>query len=296
MKAMITKENNRGLLFALLTAIIFTTLEPVSKLIANDVTPYAITLWRFLIGSAILLPFAIRKIMKEKIKIGLRDLGILAMLGTLCICFSMVMLQLAVKEADAPSLIAIIFSANSVFTILFAILILKEKMTKQKLLAVILCVIGVLICADFSSGTNLLSVVMAVVAALSFSLYTVLSKKFMKRISGIIQTSLSFCMGSIVLLILLLITGVDMVPAMNTTNLSVLLYLGVVVTGLGYWAYFKAMEIGGAMTASFAFFIKPILTPFVTFLVNGIVPGLKVFAALIFIVGGSFVNLYKKNK
>ena len=294
MKSLISKDNNKGLLFALITAIIFTTLEPVSKLIANDVNPYAITLWRFLIGSAILLPFAIRKIRKENIRIEWKDLGILAMLGTLCICFSMVMLQLAVKEADAPSLIAIIFSANSVFTILFAILILKEKMTKQKLLAVVLCVIGVLICADFSSGTNLLSVLMAVVAALSFSLYTVLSKKFMKRISGIIQTSISFCLGSIVLLILLLITGVDLLPAFSTQNVSVLCYLGIVVTGLGYWAYFKAMELGGAMTASFAFFIKPILTPFATFLINGIVPGLKVFAALLFIVSGSFANLYKK--
>lgn len=294
MKSLISKDNNKGLLFALLTAVIFTTLEPVSKLIANEVNPYAITLWRFLIGSALLLPFAIRKIVKEKIQIGLKDLGILAMLGTLCICFSMVMLQLAVKEADAPSLIAIIFSANSVFTILFAILILKEKMTKQKLIAVVLCVIGVLICADFSSGTNLLSVLMAVVAALSFSLYTVLSKKFMKRISGIIQTSISFCLGSIVLLILLLITGVDILPAFSGQNLGVLCYLGIVVTGLGYWAYFKAMELGGAMTASFAFFIKPILTPFATFLINGIVPGLKVFAALLFIVSGSFVNTYKK--
>ena len=55
-----------------------------------------------------------------------------------------------------------------------------------------------------------------------------------------------------------------------------------------------AEELGGAMTASFAFFIKPILTPFATFLINGIVPGLKVFAALLFIVSGSFVNLYKK--
>lgn len=289
-----SKSGNAGLFYALLTAIIFTTLEPVSKLIAQDVNPFAITLWRFIIGSLILLPFAIRKIKKEQIKIEAKDLGILALLGTLCICLSMVMLQVAVKQADAPSLIAIIFSANSVFTIIFAILILKEKMTKQKLLAIILCVIGVIICADFSSGTNLLSAVLAVTAALSFSLYSVLSKKFMKKISGIIQTSLSFFLGSIVLLIALLVLGIDIVPTFTELTVPVIAYLGIVVTGVGYWAYFKAMEKGGAMTASFAFFIKPILTPFATLLINGIVPGIKVFAALLFIVSGSFVNIYKK--
>ena len=46
----------KGILYALITAIVFVTLEPVSKLIANDVNPYAITFWRFLIGSVILLP------------------------------------------------------------------------------------------------------------------------------------------------------------------------------------------------------------------------------------------------
>ncbi len=289
-----TKENNKGLLFALITAVVFTTLEPVSKLIAGDVNPYTITLWRFLIGSVMLLPFAIRKIKKENLKIELKDIGILTLLGTFCICFSMVMLQVAVQKADAPSLIAIIFSANSVSTIIFAILILKEKMTKQKLIAIILCTIGVIVCADFSSGSNLASVALAVVAALSFSLYTVLSKKFMKKLSGVIQTSFSFLTGSIVLLVVLLVMKVDMIPDMTVKNVSVLIYLGIVVTGIGYWAYFKAMEKGGAMTASFAFFIKPILTPFATFLINGIVPGFKVFAALAFIVSGSFISTYKK--
>ena len=54
-----TKERNNGLLYALITAVVFTTLEPVSKLIAEDVNPYSITLWRFIIGSLMLLPFAL---------------------------------------------------------------------------------------------------------------------------------------------------------------------------------------------------------------------------------------------
>lgn len=282
----------KGLFYALITALVFTTLEPVSKLIAEEVSPYGITFWRFLAGSLLLLPFAVAKIRKEKIRLDRKDLSVLALLGTLCICFSMVMLQVAVKKADAPSMIAIIFSANSVFTNFFALLILKEKMTRQKLLAIVLCSLGVLVCADFSSGTNLFSVALAVAAALSFSLYTVLSKKYMKKIAGIIQTSFSFFLGSIVLLLILLVTGVEIVPELSVKNISVLVYLGIVVTGIGYWAYFRAMEKGGAMAASFAFFIKPILTPFATFFINGIVPGWKVLVALAFIVCGSYAAAY----
>lgn len=48
--------------------------------------------------------------------------------------------------------------------------------------------------------------------------------------------------------------------------------------------------------ASLAFFAKPILTPFVTFLINGIVPDTKIFIAVICIVIASFFATYKKKK
>jgi len=96
----------KGILYAALTAILFVTLEPVSKLIANDVTPFAITLWRFIIGSVMMLPFAIIKVKKEKIRIDIKDIGLIALLGVFIVCFSMIALQIGVKKADSPALIA----------------------------------------------------------------------------------------------------------------------------------------------------------------------------------------------
>ncbi len=286
----------KGIFYALVTALMFVTLEPVSKLIANDISPYAMTFWRFLIGSLMLLPFAVVKIKKEQIKITGKDVALMALLGVLVICISMLSLQFAVKLADAPSLIAIIFSVNSVLTIIFAVLFIKEeKFTKNKIIALVLGIIGVVACADFSSGTNLGSVALALIAAISFSLYTALSRKYAKKISGLIQSAGGFLIGSIVLLVFLLIGGYDIVPKTDITSLSILLYLGIFVTGVGYVAYFKAMEKGGAIMASMAFFIKPVLTPFVTYFVNGIVPDIKVFIAVAFIVGASYFAVYKKS-
>lgn len=285
----------KGIIYSLITAILFVTLEPVSKLIAEDVSPYAMTFWRFLIGSIMLLPPAVMKVKKDKIHITGKDVVLMILLGILNICFSMVALQIAVKMADAPSLIAIIFSSNSVFTIIFATLLVKEeKLTLNKVIALILGVLGVIICADFRSGTNLTSVVLAVLAALSFSLYTAISQKYTKKLSGVIQSSGVFLSGSIVLLIFLLATRADIMPTFNVKNIGILLYLGIFITGIGYVSYFKAIEKGGAIMASFAFFIKPILTPFVTFFVNGIVPDAKVFLAVAFIVAASYFAVYAK--
>ena len=215
----------------------------------------------------------------------------------------MIALQVGVKKADSPALIAIIFSSNSIFTILFSMFILKDKLTVNKAIALVLGVVGVLFCADFSSGTNLESVAYAVFASLSFSLYTVLSKKFTKKFGGIIQTSFGFLAGSVILFVFLLVMGFatgdpayTIMPSVINVNVVLnLVYLGIFVTGLGYLFYFKAMEHGGAIMASLAFFIKPVLTPFVTFFVNGITPDWKVFAAVICIVAASyFATYYKK--
>lgn len=285
-----------GVLFALLTAILFVTLEPVSKLIAGSVNPFAMTFWRFLIGSLILLPFAIVKIKKEKVKITPLDLLKMALLGVLCICISMLSLQIAVKKADTPSLIAIIFSANSVFTICLAALINKEKITANKILALILGVIGVVLCADFSSGTNLDSVLLAVLAAVTFSLYTVISQKFTKKFGGLIQSSIVFLLGSLILLVVLLCMKEDIYVPYDAKSLLTMLYLALFVTGLGYISYFKAIEKGGSIMASLAFFAKPVLTPFATLLINKITPEPKVFVSVLFIMAASYFAVYFKKK
>lgn len=283
----------KGLIYSLITAIFFVTLEPVSKLIASDVNAYAITFWRFIIGSFILLPIAFAKIKREKIYIGLKDFFVMSALGVLFICISMIALQVGVKKATSPSLIAIVFSSNSIFTILFATIILKEKINRNKVIALILGALGVLLCSDFSAITNLESIMYGAFAAIGFSLYTVLTQKFTKKFGGIIQTSIVFLLGSIILFIMLIILKVDISIPVSFDIIAILIYLGIFVTGIGYACYFKAIEKGGAIMGSLAFFVKPILTPFVTLVINGVMPDLRVFGAVICIVGASYFATFK---
>ncbi len=283
-----------ALLYAAVAALLFMTLEPVSKLIADNVSPYAITFWRFILGSLILFPFATVRIKKDNIKLSGKDFLTLTGLGILFICISMVSLQYAVKIAVSPALIAIIFSSNSVFSLLFAIPIIKETMTKNKILAVILCVIGLIICADFTKGENVRSIALALFSSLTFSLHSVLSQKYMSKMGAAVQNCIIFVAGSLILLVALLITGQDLIPEFTGKSVSLMLYLGFGVTGLGYFLFFKAIETGGAIMGSMVFFFKPILTPFITLIINGIIPDKKVFIALIFVAAGSVFATMEK--
>lgn len=285
----------KSLIYTMITAVLFSTLEPVSKLIASDVSAYAITFWRFIIGSFVLIAPAMHKTLSDKVKISVKDILLSALLGILFICVSMISLQYAVKIADNPSLTAIIFSANSIFTIILAAIIIKEKLTKYKIFALIFGIVGVLLCINYRNGAgNASSFLLAVFAAVSFSLYTVLSKKYTQK-AGVIQTFLVFIFGSVILLLFLIAGGVDIIPPLNPKNIFILLYLGIFVTGIGYACYFKAIEENGTIMGSLAFLIKPVLTPFVTYIINGIKPTAIIYFSVIMICISSYFAVFKKH-
>lgn len=276
------------IVYIILSAILFTTLEPVSKLIAQDFTPAALTCFRFLMGGLVLLPFSLYRIKKENIRLKALDYVKLALLGIMLVCVTMVVLQQAILLSTSPATIAIAFSSNSVFTILLAAVILKESITKYKVAALILCIAGTVISAEWSTEAGGWPVLMAVLAALAFSVYTVLCKKVMGSISGTISTCFAFLFGGAALLVAILAIGQPIAGNINIKALPALLYLGVAITGIGFWSYFRAMMLSSAMTASVVFFIKPILTPFAVFFINGIVPDVHVFLALAFVVCGTW--------
>ena len=272
-----------GMLYVLITALCFATHEPASKLLDGQINPYAITAIRFLIGGLALLPFSIIEIRKKKIKLTGKDFGIMTGLGILFICVSMVLLQVSVAIADSAAIIAIIFSSNSIITIIMS-----------------LCVIGVFVAADITGGTNVLSVILAILSALTFSTYTVLCKKFMTKLTGVIQSGISFIIGSLILLVALMIIRIPVWDGVSGGNIVNMLYIAIVVTGIGYWAYFGAIKNGGPQTAALAFLIKPILTPFAAFAITGEPFSSNVLVAVVFVVigaslaGGVIQNLKKK--
>lgn len=289
-----------SLMYVMLTAILFATLEPFSKIIAADISPLAITAIRFLIGGLMLLPFSVYEIRKQKVRLNPTDHLKMVGLGILFICVSMVMLQYAIKLASSPALIAIVFSSNSVITICLSAVLLKERMNWKKMIALLLCIGGILICSwdSLSMDNGALSIVLAVLASITFSFYTVLNKKMMKKASGNILIGFSFVYGSVLLLVVNWLIGQ---PILTTEYLSwdsiwILLFIGVAVTGIGYWSYFKALEKGSATLASLSFFVKPVLSPFVAYFVNDVDITIEIIIALIMVLAGSYIVSYSDKK
>ena len=108
--------------------------------------------------------------------------------------------------------------------------------------------------------------------------------------------TLSFLIGGAALLIILIAAGQPFPSALTSRQLLCVLFLGIAVTGVGYLSYFQAMKLGGAHTAAFAFFIKPVLAPLMAYLIGGSAVTLNALLAIPLIVAGSAINAARGGK
>ncbi|MDY2919839.1 MAG: DMT family transporter [Lentihominibacter sp.] len=282
----------KAYIFVLITALLFGSMEVSCKIGGGNLDSMQLTLIRFVIGGIVLLPFAVAEIKKNKIKIGGKDLAELVLTGTLGIPISMVLFQMGVEITNA-STASVLFCVNPVFTMVFAHFILGEKMNSRKILIMALAVIGIVFMFrpwDIQGGNSVKGMVLMMVAAFFFSMYTVSGKAVIKRIGLFAQASFSFFIGSAELLIIMLIMGRPVLHGVFE-SVPIILYTGLVVTGLGYFCYFKAIQLADATTGSYAFFLKPAIAPVFAVLILGENILWNTFAGIACVLGASLLNI-----
>lgn len=284
----------KSIVFILAAAFLFGTMEVALKLAGATFNATQLTFLRFLIGGTFLFPFAVHDLKKRQYNLTKGDWLYLFLLGFVCICISMMLFQLGVMRANA-NLAAVIISTSPVFTMIFAQFIVNEKFTLIKSLVLLLNIIGLIIVANPSTllrgNAAIGGILITLAAAITFGLYTALGKKRIAQIGGITQCSFSFILGSAVLLVVLLVRREPVVKGIHSGNIPLLLYLGILVTGVGYYCYIKAIELSGPSTASITFFIKPAFAPIIAFLVLKEAITLNIVLGVIFVLAGSWVSL-----
>ncbi len=248
--------------FVVLTAFLFGTMEVACKIGGNSLDPFQLTFLRFTIGGILLLPFALAELKKNQIKLKFKDILRLAGVGTLGIPLSMVFFQLGVINSNAATA-SVLISINTLFTMVFAHFFANEKMTKQKLIVLGIGFVGIIFMIkpwNMQEGNTVFGIVCMLLAAILFGAYTVAGKVSVQKMGIMAQTSISFLLGSFILLIIILITGKPVFDSV-AENLPIVLYVGIFVTGIGYFSYFMAIKSSDASTGSLAFFIKPAIAP-----------------------------------
>ncbi|WP_165445347.1 DMT family transporter [Bacilliculturomica massiliensis] len=285
--------NRKVVSYVFFSAFIFSTMEVALKIGGGSFDPLQITLIRFFIGGLVLLPLALDDLRKRQVSLTRGDYGYLAFLGILCICVSMLFFQFGVMYSHA-STAAVVFSVNPMFTMLFAHFFTEEKLNRRKVMALAVSLGGIAVMMNpfhLAEGNTVRGMVCIVMAALTFGLYSAAGKLRIKRLGGFTQTSVSFILGSAVLAVLMGFMGRPVISGISAANVPILLYVGVVVTGIGYLLYFKAIEAGGAAKASVVFFIKPMIAPVIALVILHEAITLQTVTGVGILLIGSYINM-----
>lgn len=248
--------------YVMMTAFLFGTMEVGLKMAGNQLDAFQLTFLRFLLGGGLLLIPALMDLRRTGLQMNRKDWGQLLLLGIICIPICMVLFQLGVENSNA-STAAVLFCVNPLFTMVLAHFFAGEPMTRIKAIAFVLGLLGILAMMkpwDVQPGNTLTGMSFSLLAALFFSIYSILGKKSIKRLGPFVQTSFSFFLGAAVLLVIILVMGKPVLAGV-AAEWELVLYVGFFVTGLGYLFYFLAMRRSNATTASVAFFIKPVIAP-----------------------------------
>lgn len=303
-----------GYIYIILAAVIFSTMEITGKL-AVGLNPIQLNFLRFIIGALILIPPTIKVIKNKKIKFKKNDLYYFLGTGFLCVVVSMSLFQLAITYTKA-STVAIIFSTNPVFTVMLAYLLLNENLKKGTIISIVFSLIGIVcILNPFGTNSDMKGIVLSILSAVTFSVYSVVGKMRSAKYGSIALNCITFLVGSFIMLVIIFITKLSAIRSMinpngnfsfmsnipvfagiNEQNIFPLIFLGIVVTGLGYMFYFLAMDETSATTASVVFFIKPALAPILALIILSEKIPINTVIGIVLILIGSYFSFTAKSR
>jgi drug/metabolite transporter (DMT)-like permease len=308
------RKASGGLAYIVVATILFSSMEIALKTIAGRFNALQLNFLRFLIGGVFLLPFALGALKRRGAVLRRGDWAFFALTGLTCVVLSMTLYQLAIQFCKA-SIVAILFSCNPVFVIPLAAIYLKERIRGFTIASMLVSVAGIVcIMNPLNLSASRAGIVLSLGSAAIFAVYGVMGKSRSASLGGLATTAFSFIFGSAELLVLILLTRIPAIggalkssglgafadiPILAGLDLEVVplfAYIGLCVTGIGYAAYFMAIEASSATTASLVFYIKPALAPLLALAILGESIAPTTIAGIVLIAVGSAISFLGAGK
>jgi drug/metabolite transporter (DMT)-like permease len=257
---MADKKALMGILFGLTAAAIWGGMYVVSKLILDIIPPYTLLSMRLILGILVLW-LAVQFFGGMRFT---RSQTITA-LGVGFVGFGVsVGLQFVGTRLSTASNASLVTSAVPTFVLPFAAWLLKEGITRQRVIALIVSLLGVLAVIDPRSASLSPDLfwgnIVLVGAALTWALYSVLVR-LTSRDLPLLPATMVYFAGGLLLTLPASVIELQRIP-IGTITAGVLmgvLYLGVISTALAMFLWNKAFATLEAGVASLTIFAQPVV-------------------------------------
>jgi drug/metabolite transporter (DMT)-like permease len=277
------------LLIIAIPIIVWAFAFPFIKIGLEELSPVNLTIMRLFTVCAIFLLIMIVA-PKKFSKLHKKDIIPLFLLGFVGVVIYHLGLNYGEQYISA-SAASLIIATIPIFTVIFAILVLKEKLTKKIMVGIPLSLCGVVIISlTGTSGSpfeiTYLSAAFAIlVAALVGAGYTIAGKKMLQRYSALSLTVYAFLFGCLGLLPFFSPSLITQTAAMTWHGWGAILFLAILPTVVGYVLWYVALEIKTASEISVFLYFVPVLSTIISYFL------FHESITVLFLVGGTLVLL-----
>lgn len=290
--------NSKALLLGLLTVLIWgSTFAANSFSLQGGFSAGHLLLFRFAVASIIFIAIALIPSMKFRLP-EKQDIWKIALLGIIgingyhiCATFG----QLTISAGTSGMLIG----SGPIFTTIFAILILKERLSKVGWIGLAFGFAGISLIA-FGSGNTTFGIApgvfLTILAAIATSIFFVYQKPLFKKYTAIELTAYFTWVGTIPFLFFApgLLEAIQTVPVGITLTA---IYIGIFPTAIAYltWAY--ALSQSNASSISTVLYLEPVIAIIVAWIWLSELPkSISIIGGVIAISSVILVNFYGKNQ
>ncbi|PFV93183.1 EamA family transporter [Priestia megaterium] len=264
------KNTLLGSIYLALAASIWGGMYVVVKVVVAIIPPLELVWIRYVI--AILALVIIGLIKRQSWRISKRHIPLIVAIGVIGNAISIVTQEYGTMLSSAQ-MGAIITSSTPAFMVIFARLILKERLNIKKGISVGLATIGVLLIVgnghiNMSSQLGGISLLMA---ALTWALMSILIKRVPSSYSPVVITTYSILIA-ILVLTPFVYKGLAEIHISKLTDPTIgggLLYLGIISTALAFILWNRGLQLLNASSGGLFFFFQPLVGTLLGWLLLG---------------------------
>ncbi|MBJ7929368.1 EamA family transporter [Bacillus toyonensis] len=292
------KQTILGAICLSLAASIWGGMYVVSKYVLDFIPPLTLVWLRFIIAFVVLYAFLkiTEKKQKKKVTIRKKDWLLFAWIGFIGYFISITCQFIGTKLSDAHTG-SLVTSATPAFMVIFAAIILKEKLTARRLLSTIIATIGVIIVIgwDIEIGSYFIGTIILVGAAITWALLSIYVKIASAKFSSLVITTYAIFF-SLFFITPFMLWEFQSSP-IEHINMYVLLgviYLGIASTAGAFFLWNKGLELMDASIGSLFFFFQPIVGSLLGWLLLNETLNSNFFIGGILIICGVFITTFEK--
>ena len=256
-------QKKKSLLFGLLCVICWAFIPVVSKLGQFNLDNYQFLFWSNLFSCFVLFIYTIASgKLKNFLSYTKSQIFISFFLGLLGTCVYYLLLYYAYAHAKGLEVLVIQYTWP-IFVTIFSVLILKEHVTPRTYAATLIGFLGIVIAVSKGNIaqinlSNLYLDLLVIIAACTFGLFSVLSKKY--NYEPITLTTYFYISGTLFSFIAMCIFSKVILPQLNSLHLIIL--NGALINGLSYVFWILALKYGNASFVAPFVFLAPVIAAF----------------------------------